>query len=122
MQRDGCGCEGWRGVIRRALALALLFASLSLAEHRKLAKLSRIALVAASAADTASSWGGFEANPLLRSHDGRFGARGSAIKFGVLAVWLLASRKHQSEPVVVYGNFAAAGLLSGVAARNWRIR
>jgi hypothetical protein len=108
--------------VTRTLALALLFASLSFGEHRKLAKLSRIAIVAASTADAASSWGGFEANPLLRSSNGRFGVRGSAIKFGVLAAWLLATRKHKYEPVVVYGNFAAAGALSGVAVRNWRIR
>jgi hypothetical protein len=108
--------------MKRLAILALVFASLASAEHRKLAKLSRIAIVVAASADIGTSWGKQEANPLLRSHNGSFGARGTTIKLGMLAAWLVASRKIQKEPVAVWGNFATAGFVGSVAIRNWRIR
>jgi hypothetical protein len=61
-------------------------------------KASVAAVVVASVVDVHSSWGKQEANPVLASGDGRFGARGVAIKSlitgGALgAQWLLLRKK-----------------------------
>lgn len=53
-------------------------------------RIAQFALVGAAAADIASSWGCAEANPLLRSGDGRFRAQGSVIKVGLTAGSLVA--------------------------------
>lgn len=82
--------------------------------------------VGATSADAVSSWGRPELHPLLRSSDGRFGARGLAVKAGLcgaveLVKWRLAKRRPQDRwvrslslgPAVAFGS---------VAARNWRLR
>ena len=113
-------------MMRRTLALWLVvaLATADAGERMKtLARWSRIALVAASAADVASSYGHQELNPFLRSRDGRFGVRGVSIKLGVLGAWMLIQRRiGHEEPTVVWSNFAASAVLGAVAARNWRVR
>lgn len=82
--------------------------------------------LAATSADAASSWGRVELNPVLRSADGRFGAKGAAIKgtfaLGVeLVKWRLAKR-HPRERWVRALSLGPAAAFGGVAARNWRAR
>ena len=84
---------------------------------------SAIALLLATAADAHSSYGRHEANPLLRSRDGRFDNRGIALKGlitgGALGAQWLLFRKHEGAvKVAAISNFAAAATLSSVAIRN----
>ena len=86
---------------------------------------SLIAVGASQAADTASSYGGYELNPVLGT--GRFGGRQVGIKVGVvgsgLAAQYIAVRKHpQHKRVATIVNFALAAATTGVAVRNWRVR
>jgi hypothetical protein len=88
---------------------------------------SAAALMAATAADAATSMGGYELNPLLRGPGGQFGTRGMAIKLGVAcavigAQYFLLKKKPEQAPYAFAANAAAAGLLSGVAVRNARLR
>lgn len=82
--------------------------------------------LAATSADAASSWGRVELNPVLRSSDGRFGAKGVAIK-GAFAVgveiikWRFA-RRHPRERWVRALSLGPAVAFGGVAVRNWRVR
>lgn len=80
--------------------------------------------LAATSLDMASSWGRPELNPLLRSADGRFGARGLTVKlavFGGVEVikWRIARRHGKFARVL---SLAPAGAYGTVAARNWRAR
>ena len=75
------------------------------------------------ATDVATSWGCVEANPLLRSADGRFGGQGLAIKVGVtggmiaMAHWL--HRKHPSlDRPMGFALGLAGGSLHALAIRN----
>lgn len=87
--------------------------------HAVLYKISVGALLLGHALDSSSSFNHRELNPILATN-GRFAGRGIAIKSGAIAVTLVALRKHRGASTVV--NFAAGGLLSGIAVRNWRIR
>lgn len=78
----------------------------------------------ATSLDMASSWGRPELNPLLRSADGRFGARGLTVKLAVfggveLVKWRIARRHGKFARVL---SLAPAGAYTGVAVRNWRAR
>jgi hypothetical protein len=70
----------------------------------------------------ASSWGRYESNPLLRSSDGRFGAKGVSIKLlaaGVTLVPQICLRRHQhTQRLFTVINFAQAGLYTGAAIHN----
>jgi hypothetical protein len=86
-----------------------------------------VALTAANAIDIGSSWGGREQTPFLRSSDGRFGARGTGIKLGMLAgmisteVWLV--RKNPNADIAASSvNLAMAAIMSRIAANNIRIK
>jgi hypothetical protein len=86
---------------------------------------SQVLLVSADAADIASSWGKNEANPLLRSGQ-RFGYGSLAIKLGALggclaAQHLIVPRHPERTPMITSVNFAVAGGLTVVAARNVRV-
>mgnify|MGYP001590095481 CR=1 FL=1 len=114
-----------------ALLLLLICASVWAQEPPRRTKkrwlLSVAALIAAGAADTHSSYGGYEANPLLRSADGRLRARGVAIKFGLLggaiATEYLIIRKHpETGDTAFVANLAATSALTAVAVRNYRFR
>src|SRR5690348_2401299 len=84
---------------------------------------SCMALIAATSADMASSWGRNEANPMLRSGDGRFGARGASIKLAMAGAMIapqffVMRRAPGSQRLFTIANFAQAGLYTGVAIRN----
>jgi len=89
-------------------------------------KVSVAVLAAASAADVGTSLGGKpETNSILRSPNGTFGARGVAIKSGIvggaaLAGWLVM-RKHPAwTPAVTLANFGMAATTGAIAERNMR--
>jgi len=87
---------------------------------------SQVALAGASAADLASSWGGQEANPLLRGTDGRFGTRGAAVKFGIvggiIALERLWLRDERYAAVVTGANAAVSVMYVRAAQHNLRVR
>lgn len=88
-------------------------------------KWSQATLITGQALDVASSWRQREANPLMRSADGRFGAKGLVIKAGFV-VGLIAfeewavRRWPETAKVFRWVNFGAGGLGAGVAVCNWR--
>lgn len=87
---------------------------------------SAAALMASVAADTASSMGRPELNPLLRGGMGQFNARSAGLKFGIAGALLgsqyLLLKKHPEQAAwATTGNFAAAGLTSSIAVRNFRL-
>lgn len=83
---------------------------------------SMIAMAAASGFDAGTSWGKFESNGLLASPDGTFGARGLSIKAGVAAAIIVPQillHKHKDlRAKFAAGNFAGAGVFTGVAIHN----
>lgn len=86
-------------------------------------RISQIAIVGAMTADIASSWGCAEANPLLRSADGRFYAKGTAIKVGVTSAGLLMThllkRKFPKlEKPLTFMLGSSSGFLYYTAIRN----
>ncbi len=88
-------------------------------------RLSVAAFAAASVADTWSSWGGRELNPVLGT--GRFTTKQASIKGAITAGMIAAEiglvRRHPSlRRTFTVTNWIAAGLLAGVAARNERLR
>ena len=93
----------------------------------RLWKISAAALVGASVADMASSYGRCcEANRLLASPDKTFGGRGVAVKSATLGaqLWVqyMVARKHPKVAKVLgFINFAGAGAMTAVAVRNYGI-
>jgi hypothetical protein len=88
---------------------------------------SSIALLAATSADMASSWGRYEANPMLRSADGRFGVRGASIKLAMAGAIIVPQmffmrRSPRWQRLFTIANFAQAGLYTGVAIRNYGVQ
>jgi hypothetical protein len=88
---------------------------------------SIVALSAANLIDIGSSWGGRELTPFLRSPDGTFGTRGTAVKLGMLTglisteVWLI--RKHPNADIgATAANFGMATMLRRIASNNIRIK
>lgn len=84
---------------------------------------SQLALVGAMTADIGSSWGCAEANPILRSADGRFYGRGTAIKVGVTSTGLLLThllkRKFPKlEKPLTFMLGSSSGFLYYTAIRN----
>lgn len=83
---------------------------------------SMLAMVAASGLDAETSWGKQEANGLLASSNGTFGAKGVSIKAGVAAAIVIPQilfRKHKDLRVkFAVANFAGAGVFTGVAIHN----
>lgn len=111
------------------LLLAFLFALPLIAETdwRTQYRWSVASLVAATTYDAASSVGGFEANPVLRSPDGRYGVRGVAIKYGIAAGTLTAQyfvlRRHpERRKLAALINYSTAAAFSVIASRNLRVR
>jgi hypothetical protein len=85
------------------------------------------AVVAASLLDVASSRGGVETNPLLRSSNGTFDTKRallfkSAATGGMLATeaWVMR-RSPSSGRSAAVANFISAGAVAGLAARNWKV-
>ena len=83
---------------------------------------SIFAMAAGTGADAATSWHKRESNGLLASSDGTFGAKGLAIKAGLaggLLVPQILFRKHTDlRTAFTVGNFAQAGIFTGVAIHN----
>jgi hypothetical protein len=93
----------------------------------RLWKPSIAALTVASALDAHSSWGKCcEANPLLPAGNGRFGAAAASVKAGALGgqllfqTWAVRRWPRAAKPLAII-NYATAGLLTGVAIRNYGI-
>jgi len=92
---------------------------------KKLLIASFAAVSAAEFADSASSWGKLEANPVLGRS--RFGFGQTSIKFGAVSAILggqhLLVRHHgpAAYKAMAIANFAAAGGLGYVAVHNSRI-
>jgi hypothetical protein len=83
---------------------------------------SMFAMAAGTGADAATSWHKRESNPLLASSDGTFGSKGIGIKAGLAGGLLLPQilfRKNKDlHTAFTIGNFAQAGLFSGIAIHN----
>jgi hypothetical protein len=82
-------------------------------------------LAASEIVDVASSRGGNEMNPILGR--GTFGAQQEATKsllVGgiILAEWLILRHYPTHHRAAAIVNFAAGGVTTGVAVRNWRQR
>jgi len=82
-------------------------------------------VVAANTVDVHSSWGKYEANPLLGS--GRFGARQLTIKSGIIvgwqfAAWAVTRHNPKARRRLAWLNIGAAAAISGVAIRNYTIQ
>jgi hypothetical protein len=99
------------------------------ARGRNLWKVSLGALAAAHVLDIQSSWGKRELNPNLAGSAGTFGTRGTALKVGmqsglVMVECLVLRRASGAKPhrALAVLNFVAAGVIGGVAARNYGVR
>lgn len=118
----------------KTIAIALLLIATTQAEenHRGADKKwisSMLALAGANVLDVHSSMGRYEANPLLRTTDGRFDVnRGAFIKIGAsgsfLAVQWFLHRKHRSEGLdkaFTVTNSVLAGVVARTAFQNYRL-
>jgi hypothetical protein len=90
-------------------------------------KLSIVPLLASQALDVASSHGKFEGNALLASPNGRFGAKASLMKLGVvgavLGVEYLVIRKNPRAAKMLWKlNWGSSAVTGAVAARNYSIQ
>lgn len=89
---------------------------------RGLWKWSLVAIVAGTAFDAASSVNGVEANPMLRSGNGRFGYRGLLVKSAAASATFafefhLTRNRHIYKPLAIF-NFVQAGVFAGAGAYN----
>jgi hypothetical protein len=86
---------------------------------------SALALLAATSVDASSSWGKYETNPLLASADGRFGARGVSIKFGLAAATIVPQilmRKNRGVTrVFTIANFGETVMFVPIVKHNYGI-
>jgi hypothetical protein len=111
------------------LAILVFFSAEAQAETKKskIWKVSAAILGAVTIADMQSSMGRPEANPLLRSGDGRFAGRGVALK-GVLVgaavggQWLMLRKVPNASGYAAGANFAAAAITGAVVARNHMLK
>ena len=108
-----------------AIGFLLCCAGIARGQDRPLYWSSVATLTAAHVADMHSSWGKYEANPLLRSADGRFGMKGVAVKSSIaagnLTVQTLLLRKWpKARKAAAITNFVVAGVVIGIAVRNYR--
>jgi hypothetical protein len=93
----------------------------------RLWKVSLAVLGAVTVADVHSSLGRQEANPLLRSHNGQFSARGVSIKAAIVGTtigvqYLLLRKNPDAAGAAAYTNFAIAGATGAVAGRNYMLK
>ena len=89
-------------------------------------KASVVALIAATAADAATSYGRPETNPLLRGQAGQFHVKSIAIKglitAGALgAQYYFIKKRPESARYAAITNFSMAGMFTGVAVYNHRL-
>jgi len=87
---------------------------------------SILAMTAATTVDAVSSWHKQESNGLLASSNGTFGGRGVALKAGIAAGFLtpqIIFRRHRDwHAAFAVGNFAEAGIFTGAAIHNFRVK
>jgi hypothetical protein len=86
---------------------------------------SQAMLAGANAADTASSWGKNEANPLVRTGQrfsyGSLGIKAGALAGGMIAQRYILRRSPDKTPLFASANLAAAGMLGVVAEHNLHV-
>ena len=87
-------------------------------------KASVAAMLASHAADTASSWGMRELNPVLRGRDQTFDGRSAAIKLGVVGAiigveYLIMRRHPKSLRLLTRLNWTTSIITGGIAAHNF---
>jgi hypothetical protein len=91
----------------------------------KIWALSIAAVLGGTTMDAVSSWGKAETNPLLRSANGTFGARGLLIKGGLagamIAPEFLLRNNEEAKKKLAIVNFVAAGVFSAVVLHNFTI-
>jgi len=111
------------------LAVICLVAPHARAESKKkrIWQISAAVLGAVTIADVHSSLGRHELNPMLRSSNGRFGARGIAVKSAIVggalgAQWLLLRKNPKASGYAAGANFAMAAATSAAVARNHSVR
>ena len=97
------------------------------ASARTLYRWSVATVLAANAADVASSWSSREANPLVAGPTNQFGATSMAIKSGFVGASLLMQHfvlRHRPEAAkrLAWMNFISSGVLGGIAAHNMSLR
>ena len=88
---------------------------------------SMVTLLAANAADVASSWRNTEANPVIAAPAAQFGLTSVAIKSGFVGASLVLQHvvlRHRPDAAkrLAWMNFVSSGVLGGVAAHNIRLR
>ena len=87
---------------------------------------SLVSAAAGTSLDAATSWRQWEGNGLLASSDGRFGAKGLALKAGLagaLIVPQICLRHHKNlRASFTAANFAEAGVFTGVSIHNLQVR
>lgn len=85
-------------------------------------KISIAAMLAATTMDAVSSMGKQESNPLLRSSDGTFGARGIAVKGSLAALCIapqiLLRNHHELRKPFIIANSISTGLFTFAAVHN----
>ena len=96
-------------------------------EKRPSITISTLVLIAGNTADVLSSRGHVERNSLMRSADGRFGARGATIKVGVVLGAILGEHmilRHHPRAARLFNvvNFTWGGMSGAVAIRNHQIQ
>ena len=109
------------------LTIAMTAQAETTTRRHKIWRLSAALLACVTIADISSSAGRPEANPLLRSPDGRFSGRGIALKGAIVGgalgtQWLLTRKNPKAAGYAAAANFAAAGLTGGTAARNYMLK
>lgn len=109
------------------LLLLLAFSAPLWAQSGTAYKWSAATLTLGTSLDVASSYGAYETNPLWRSANGRFEARGTALRFAFVGSGLLVQRfilrRHPSaSKSLAVVNFISGATLGGIAARNFRVR
>ena len=103
-------CSSWLPAQERSSKVKKFFAA------------SVAAVATAALADTATSWGKVEANPVLGQS--RFGMGQAGIKLGLISAALggqLFLMRHHSQSTIrtfTVVNFVGAGVLGGIAYRN----
>ena len=95
--------------------------------HGKLWRFSAAVLGAVTVADMQSSIGRSEANPMLRSQNGRFGPQGVALKGGIVggvlcAQFLMLRKNPKAAPYAAGINFAAAALTGAAVVHNHMLK
>ena len=95
--------------------------------NRTLYRWSVATVLAANAADVASSWKNREANPFVAGPTAQFGVTSFAIKSGFVGASLVMQHfvlRHRPDlqKRLAWMNFVTAGALGGVAAHNASLR